>query len=551
MNRERRAAFQAVQMATRLAQFRRVFFLLLLLAMFHLWASPAPAQEPGQAPERAQEQLVVAEPDLTVFTVMAAINAAGYDTGADRMDPASIRAQVRQDLATRNIPAVAGLREFYQAHRLADPARDVSQFVSLALMLGPPPKFEFTLSPVNLPPDVLELQEMVPLISAFYEQANVPALWNKYRPLMEPEAERYQRLLINVIQATDAYLRLENPNYMGVRFAVYLNPLAEPGLTDARNYGDNYYIVSSASATLPEEQIRHAWLHYLLDAYALKYPNIINSKKGLARFAENAPALDPAFRSNFELLLTESLIRAIETRLSGKDERAQMQAVQDSLEEGFLLTPYFFEAMKEFVKQPVGMRLYFPDMVDAIQVDQEKKRLAGVHFRTTPAHPVQEARWSPLEQMLREAQQHLAKAEWEEARQIYEALSHQYGPQAQVLYGLALVASQQKQPELAEQYFGQAAAIASDPRMKAWAHIYLGRLLDLEGKRDEAKLEYSAALTADQFSPDTKAAAEQGLQKQFSRPADAAPPEPEAPPARPRVPMGKDDPGGGGGQGKQ
>src|SRR5262249_17735127 len=139
---------------------------------------------PSRSPDQTTEQSIVAEPDLTVFTVMAAINAAGYDSGADRADPSSIRVRVRKDLSERSIPSLPALREFYKEHRLADSARDVSQFISLALMLGSPPKFEFTLSTVNLPRDVLELQDMVPLIAAFYEQANVPALWNKYRPAM-------------------------------------------------------------------------------------------------------------------------------------------------------------------------------------------------------------------------------------------------------------------------------------------------------------------------------------------------------------------------------
>jgi tetratricopeptide (TPR) repeat protein len=489
-------------------------------------------------PAAAQE--IVAEPDLTLFTVMAAINAAGYDEGADRMAPDSIRAGVRKDLEGRNIPSLEALREIYKAHRRADPGQDVSQYVSLALLSNGPPKFELMLGPANLPPDALELQEMVPLLAAFYEQADIPALWNKYTPAMEQDTERYQRLLTRAIQETNGYLRIETGGFMGLRFAVYLNPLAAPGLTDARNYGDNYYIVSSAWANLPEEEIRHGWLHYILDGYALKYPNIVQSKAALTEIAQRAPALDPAFRSDFSLLLTESLIRAIQARLQQGDDRARLASVQDAVEEGYLLAPYFYEALKEFVEQPVGMRLYFSEMVDGIDVDKEKRRLAEVVFRPASSRPVQEARWSPLEQMLRQAQEHMARSEYDQARQIYEALTTQYGSQAPVVYGLAMIASQQKEPEKAKQYFTQAAAIASDPRTKAWSHIYLGRILDLEGNRDAAMVQYSAALSVGTLSAEAKAAAEQGLQKQFAAPgAEPQAPAPETPP-RVRVPMGND-----------
>ncbi|HWP84703.1 MAG TPA: hypothetical protein VNN17_05905 [Terriglobia bacterium] len=492
---------------------------------------------------RAPAQEIFAEPDLTVFTVMAAINAAGYDTGAEMANLAPIRASLREELAGRELPSIAALREYYAAHRLADPARDLSQYLSLALLLSGPPKFEFTLNPANLPPDVLELRDLPPLIAAFYQEADIEGLWAKYLERMQQHAEQYQRLLAKIIQETTGYLRMETPAYLGVKFAVIVNPLGAPGQVDARNYGDNYYIIVSPSSTLPEEQIRHAWLHYLLDPYVLKYPAIVRAKSELAEFTQRAPALEPAFRENFSLLLTESLIRAIQARLAEGDDRRRLALVQEAVEEGYLLAPYFYEAMKKFVDQPVGLRLYFPELLDGIQVERERKRLAEVQFKAAPARRLQEARWSPLEQMLRQAQGHLARAEYEEARRIYEMLAKQYGPQAAVQYGLALVASQQKQPEQAKQYFKQAAALAYDPRTKAWSHIYLGRLLDLEGKREEAKLEYSAALSVGQLSADTRAAAEQGLKEQFSPPAGegTAPLLEPAPPARPRVPLGRSE----------
>jgi tetratricopeptide (TPR) repeat protein len=499
-------------------------------------------------PNSARGQEIVAEPDLTLFTVMAALNAAGYDEGADRMDPASIRAGVRKDLEGRLIPSVEALRELYKSHRLADPGEDVSQYVSLALLSNGPPKFDLMLGPQNLPPDVAEIQEMIPLLASFYEQADIPALWNKYAPAMEQDTERYQRALTRVIQETNGYLRIETGGFMGLRFAVYLNPLVAPGLTDARNYGDNYYVVSSAgmngsgSGNLPEDEIRHAWLHYLLDGYALKYPNIIQSKASLAELTQRAPALPAAFRSDFSLLVTESLVRAIQARLMGGDERSRLASVQDSAEEGYLLAPYFYDAMQTFVEQPVGMRLYFSEMVDAIDVDKEKKRLAEVAFRAAAARPPQEARWSPLEQMLRQAQEHMSRGEYDPARQIYESLTTQYGPQAAVTYGLAMIASQQKEPEKAKQYFAQAAALASDPRTKAWSHIYLGRILDLEGNRDAAKVEYATALSVAMISPETRAAAEQGLQAQFVRPGGEPTPAPApSEPSRVRVPMGVEE----------
>ena len=139
-------------MATKLLKSRKFSIVILLTLMFCVSPRPATAQE------------IFAEADQTLFTVMAAINAAGYDEGSDPSEMNPVRAAVREELAGLDVPSLPALREFYRAHRLADPARDLSQYISLALLLSEPPKFELNISPVNLPPDVADLRDMPLLI---------------------------------------------------------------------------------------------------------------------------------------------------------------------------------------------------------------------------------------------------------------------------------------------------------------------------------------------------------------------------------------------------
>ena len=128
----------------------------------------------------------------------------------------------------------------------------------------------------------------------------------------------------------------------------------------------------------------------------------------------------------------------------------------------------------------------------------------------------------------------MARGEYDQAREGFNKLVELYGAQPRFTYGLALVATQQKQPEQAAGYFAETARRASDPRMRAWAHIYLGRLYDGNNQRKEALTEYEAALGAGDVSPDTRAAAEQGLKAPFVNPKAMEEP------ARVRVPMGRD-----------
>ena len=66
-------------------------------------------------------------------------------------------------------------------------------------------------------------------------------------------------------------------------------------------------------------------------------------------------------------------------------------------------------------------------------------------------------------------------------------------------------------PDEAIDRFQKTLATSKDPRLLAWSHIYLGRMLDLDCKRDEAVSEYQLALTVRDGQQDTRLAAERGV----------------------------------------
>src|SRR5260370_42086149 len=94
-----------------------------------------------------------------------------------------------------------------------------------------------------------------------------------------------------------------------------------PGQTNARNYAGDYYVVISPSSgtALKLQQIRHTYLHYILDSLALKNGG---SFKRLAPSLDDVkmPPMDEAVNRNISLLVTPSLIRAIEERLTNIPE---------------------------------------------------------------------------------------------------------------------------------------------------------------------------------------------------------------------------------------
>src|ERR1035438_7991432 len=90
---------------------------------------------------------------------------------------------------------------------------------------------------------------------------------------------------------------------------------------------------------------------------------VLERKKILNEEAQRAPALDQAFKEDFLLLTTECLIKAIEARMDRRPE-----GIQQALRQGYILTPYFAEALTAYEKQEQPMKSYFPDMVMAIDL---------------------------------------------------------------------------------------------------------------------------------------------------------------------------------------
>jgi hypothetical protein len=71
-------------------------------------------------------------------------------------------------------------------------------------------------------------------------------------------------------------------------------------------------------------------------------------------------------------------------------------------------------------------------------------------------------------------------------------------------------------PDQAADGFQKTLATSKDPRLLSWSHIYLGRMLDLECKREQAVTEYQAALKTRDGQQDTRFAAERGVKTAYS-----------------------------------
>lgn len=511
---------------------------LLSLAALAQKAPAAPLSHSGQVADSAGNKITL-DVSETFFSFFAGLNACGYDQELSSSDP--LRNQVRAAV----IRAVAAsedaqfqrkqLCDYVRDHQAADPSRNIAQYVSLGLYTTEPPEFKPTIKDADLPPDAQNVLGYLSVLQAFYQAAHLHQLWTQFEPQYQAYVDRYHNPVANMILETDAYLRLPISGYVSRSFALYIEPLVAPGEINARNYGVNYLMVMAPNeGVLKMQPVRHTYLHYTLDPLALKRYNRMQGLKPLLATVANAP-LDEKFKTDIALLVTESLIRAVEIRTSAvpridnEDRKAREKRVEgiysrevdQAMQQGFVLTRYFYEQFGDFEKGEVGFQDAFGPMLTNLNLNlgREEKRAREVAFAKEGSPDLVRATLRAPGDSLDAAEENLIAGDAKGAEEIAaSAVSTGSGDQARASFILARASSLQGKMQSAIDNFQKTLQLGHDPRMLAWSHIYLGRIFDIQDNRESALKHYNAALNAGDTAPDTKLAAERGLQKPYEAP---------------------------------
>lgn len=479
----------------------------------------------------AQSSPITLDTSETLFTVLTAMNSCGYDANLNGSDAErlNIRAEVQRNLRESEEAqgALNTMCEWYVAHRGKDSRHDLSQFISLALYLQGPPHFLPRVKEDELPPDAMPIAGFGALLERFYDKAQLHSIWERHRANYAALVNRYHQPLAKMIFDTDIYLRLQSGGYLGKTFTVYLDFLGDPNEANARNYGNDYYVVvfPSPDASGPDPlklpQIQHTYLHYLLDPMGEKHFSSIKRLEPLLQSVKRAP-LEDSFKTDIGLLVTECMVRAIEIRTTGNKQTAEpmrLQAVDDAVKQGYILTKYFYTALLSFEKDPEGLRTAYPDILAGIDLKQQQKAANEIQFaRSTEPELVQLSRMEDR-RMLITAEQRLAAGDAKGAQELaQQALDRKIGDEGRALFILAQVAVANKNREGAAENFQKAIQASKDPKVLAWSHVYLGRIMDMKDQREAALNEYRAALTVAANLPEVKAAAERGIQQAYEPP---------------------------------
>jgi tetratricopeptide (TPR) repeat protein len=502
--------------------------------------SKAPQGPAARNPASQNQSPITLDGSETIFSVLTALNACGYDQDLTISDAtrSNVRAEVQRKLreSAEAEAARTALCDYYQTHVASkDANRNLSQYISLALYLDGPPHFVPRLKEEELPPDAAQIAAFGALLERFYDKAGLHSIWERHRNDYAAAMYRYHEPLAKMVFDTEIYLKQPSSQYLGRRFTIYLDFMGSPNETDARNYGAEYYVVVFPAPNTPSgappqsalkmEQIRHTFLHYEMDPLAEKHFSSIKRLEPLLQSVKRAP-LEDSFKTDISLLVTECLVRAIEIRTSGNKQTAEAmraQAVDDAVKQGYILTRYFYNAVVGFEKDPAGIRGAYSGFLDGVDVKKEEKAAAEVQFASATSPELVRLSRPEERRMLVTAEKRLAAGDPKGAQELAQAaLDRKIGDQGRALFILAEVAVANKNRDGAQDNFQKAIAATKDPTVRGWSHVYLGRILDMKEDREAALVEYRAALTEGEKLPEIKAAAERGLEQAYEPPAKPA-----------------------------
>jgi tetratricopeptide (TPR) repeat protein len=464
---------------------------------------------------QAQTANILLEGDIRIFTTLAALRVAGYNPPGSN----SVGRNILQEFNQIPPELVQKLQTYYQIHaKDQKPEEFLTPYLSLALLSEGPPDFRLSIPLTNLPPDAKSVYEFLTLIRNFYQAGKVEVVWSGFRTEYDKAILKTRPYIENLIMLTNGYLRIASYTYLDRRLFFIPEFLLPPNTLDARNYQDIYYLVFNPTDPFKMEDVRHQYLHFLLDPFALRYSLTKDVRLELVKFLETLPPIQERYRNDLQFIVVESLIRALELRMNKVSEPKLSENLTQYIKEGAIFAQFFYSGLQGFEKNPEGIRVFYPDLVKNIEFTKIKE-----NYVTAQNAPVVKAiELGEIEKLLKKANLSIANEDLSNAQDLYQTILQQHDPNyGEALYGLGVIAIMQKENQkesrqTAMGYFQKAIISPTcPPSSKVWAHIYLGRIYDVEKKRAEAVQEYEAAVALGDNARDAQEVAKKGIQEAF------------------------------------
>ena len=470
----------------------------------------------------ASGSAITLESSESLFQLAAALNACGYDADLANSNP--VRAEVRADIAKAIAESpyakisADNLCQYIHEHELADPGRSLAQYVSLALYLGPPPELAATADETDMPPDALQVVNILPLLRDFAAKTSLHTIWLKHHAEYEAINEQVHEPVTRMLLATNVYLKTPVSSYDGRRLIILVEPLLAPDKPNARIYSLDYVVVTSPNLTgqIKLDQVRHIYLHYETEPLVYAKAQSMSRLAPLLKPVQAAP-LEFEYKTDVVALVAECIIKAIEARTMDvglpipqkptQAKRSTDQARYDEemglydkqsevirrkqvdldMRQGWVLTDYFYgqlilqEHTSESLSEAMG------EMVYGMDITREEHALRQIQFLPNGSNEYV-TRVTALS-TLQLAQKKIMQGDLDGAEVLTDkALKDPSQDHAEAMYMKSQVLLMQGNPRDSFDGFEDVLKTSKNPRTIAWAHVYLGRLYDIKQpvERDHA-----------------------------------------------------------------
>ncbi len=492
---------------------RSVLVCLSLLLICALTAVKGENQETEPAQETTLEDLVNIDfrADLRLFTVMAALNAAGFDYERPDQDMSPVRQAVRLALKDLEPSLSSRLTAFYQSHRdLQEESRQQIAYTSLGLLIADAPAFSLTEGEETIPDDVLKIQSFAELVAEFYRVAQIEKLWPRFRGSYQEESQAYRPVLEKVIEDILRYFRIGPRRVLNRQIILIPDLLNAKDLVNARNLARTYYIVVGPTDEPAKNysSLQHEYLHVLIDPLVEKFSAQLGSRKEILKLAHAQPKVKRAYRDSVTLVVIESLIESIALRLRPpSDLSAQILRL---FREGNVLVPFFYRELvsyeqsrmlsfpiyAEFLLQSAGGDSLKDDIkrMDVIEAKIQERERQEAERQLQAQQEVE--RRNLINSMLSEAGRLISRQQFEAARQKLGELLDEDPGNGNAYFYLGQIADQLEEHQHSFEYYQRAAeALSNAPWIRAWSLVRMGKFLAFQDQFAQARRRFEEALT--------------------------------------------------------
>ncbi|MFQ5738515.1 MAG: tetratricopeptide repeat protein [Acidobacteriota bacterium] len=489
------------------------FQFLLLGIVFPATMLAAQATSQATPPQPALEALanIRFQNDIRVFTVTAALNVAGFDRETPGHDMSPFRQAIRLDLKHLDPQLVQRLRVFYEQHRGEETSGSQAQtaYISLALLVSPPPSFSLDLQESELPRDVWRVRGFEKLLSEFYRKGAIAELWQRYRLLYDQELGSYREVFRQIIQSTLKYFRVPARIVLDRQIVLIPDLLDVKEIVNARNLERVYYLLVGPSDDPFNNrlQLEHEYLHFLLDPLVDKFGISLLKAEGLLDLAQQQPRIKDEYQNKLLLIVTESLIESLQLRMHPPATTEDLnRKMVELFRQGLVFAPYFHRQLEIYEgTEGVAFPSYAESLLkgvkqsgveeDARAVQALEEGIREAEERQLAAEKQQKAEAQERQRtqvLFGEASQLLSEGQFEQARLRLEELLRIDPDNGDAFFYLAQIFSQKKDPDRAFGYYQRSAdSSQTRPWVRAWSRLRLGKILASRGEFEAARALFS------------------------------------------------------------